>query len=83
MWGFCGVVVVFCVVNVVIKQSWLVVIENVTRIVGLFLRFPFWEWMVVWSTDRGHGCMRERRRGGVRGGLVGAGDGEAEAGMLA
>jgi hypothetical protein len=38
-WCFCGVVVVFCVVNVVIKPSCFVVIKNVTRILNLFFGF--------------------------------------------
>jgi hypothetical protein len=42
-WCFCGVVVVFCVVDVVFKQSSFVVMKDVTRIVSLFFGFPVLE----------------------------------------
>jgi hypothetical protein len=56
-WCFCGVVVVFCVVNVVIKPSCFVVIKNVTRILNLFPLFGNEGWFegvtaaAVWALE--------------------------------
>jgi hypothetical protein len=58
-WCFCGEVVVFCVVNVVIKQSPFVVMKDVTRIPGLFFGFP------VLGMTFGSGCVVDVGRSGL------------------
>ncbi|MBB5339966.1 putative membrane-anchored protein [Edaphobacter lichenicola] len=55
-WCFDGEVVVFCVVNVVIKQSSFVVMGNVTRILSLFFGFPVLGTRTGWVCGIEVGC---------------------------